>query len=239
MLEEAFLEGLLIVIGNERVEELRAAILELVDIELERLGIAHDDGAVIVVVRALVLLTLPADAGHPDEVHVLVEQVHDVTVRQLGRIAGVLGRHGLDAGLVGLLRGGVREHHAIAQMREEAVPERVVLVHVECARNAHRAVLGGLLDKRFAVEEQLVLVREEIGHFLGRLLDAGAALATVTRDEAAMLARLLVDAEVVDGEQAVVLAASAAHRRVLDLELVDLRRTQQRGLRARRAIACQ
>ena len=99
--------------------------------------------------------------------------------------------------------------------------------------------LAALLDERLAVEEQLVLVREEIGHFLGRLLDAGAALATVARDEAAMLARLLVNAEVVDGEQAVVLAASAAHGRVLDLELVDLLGAQQRRPRSRRAIACQ
>ena len=103
MLEEALLEGLLVVIGNEWVEELRAAVLELVDVELEGLGVAHDDGAVVMVVRALVLLTLPADAGHPNEVHVLVEQVHDMPVGELGRIAGVFRGHGLDAGLVGLL----------------------------------------------------------------------------------------------------------------------------------------
>ena len=69
----------------------------------KRRGVAHDDGAVVMVVRALVLLTLPADAGHPNEVHVLVEQVHDMPVGELGRIAGVFRGHGLDAGLVGLL----------------------------------------------------------------------------------------------------------------------------------------
>ena len=54
-----------------------------------------------------------------------------------------------------------------------------------------------------------------------------------------MLARRLVNAEVVDGEQAVVLAASAAHRRMLDVEFVDLLGAQQRGLRPRRTIARQ
>ena len=239
MLEEALLEGLLVVIGNEWVEELRAAVLELVDVELESLGVAHDDGTVVMVVCALVLLTLPADAGHPDEVDVLVEQIHDVTVRQLGRIAGVFRGHGLDASLVGLLGGLVRQHHAIAKMREEAVPERIVLVHVERTRNAHGTVLGSLLDERLAVEEQLFLVREEIGNLLGGLLDAGTTLATIAGDEATMLAGLLVNAEVVDGEQAVVLAASATHRRMLDFELVDLLGAQQRRLRARRAITRQ
>lgn len=54
-----------------------------------------------------------------------------------------------------------------------------------------------------------------------------------------MLAGLLVNAEVVDGEQAVVLAAPATHRRMLDFELVDLLGAQQRRLRARRAVTRQ
>ena len=97
VLEQTLLERLFVIVGDERVEEVRAARAQLVDVELERLGIAHDDRAVVVVVRARVFLTLPADARHPDEVDVALEKVHDVPVRKLGRIARVFGRHRLDA----------------------------------------------------------------------------------------------------------------------------------------------
>ena len=97
VLKQTLLERLFVIVGDERVEEVRAARAQLVDVELERLGIAHDDRAVVVVVRARVFLTLPADARHPDEVDVALEKVHDVPVRKFGRIARVFGRHRLDA----------------------------------------------------------------------------------------------------------------------------------------------
>ena len=120
VLVQALLEGFLVVVGDERVEEVRAARAQLVDVELERLGIAHDDRAVVVVVRARVLLALPADARHPDEVYVALEQVHDVTVRELGRVARVFGRHRLDARLEGRLRGRLGQLDTVAELREEA-----------------------------------------------------------------------------------------------------------------------
>ena len=213
--EQALLQVLLLIVGQPRVQELRVRGAQLVDVEAQRLGVACHDGAVEMVAGALVLLALPLAAGEPDEVGVLVQQVHDVAVRELRRVAHALRRHGLDAGLIGFLRGRVREHHAPAQLREESEPERVVLVHVQRARNAHGAARRILLrQRRVVVEQALGLVLEQVGDLVGlrRLAKrAGALLAAIARDEAAMLARCLVDAEVVDGEQAVVRARLAAH----------------------------
>ena len=199
-LVEASLELALLVVRNERVKKLDlGALAQLVDVELQGLRVAHDDGAVVVVGSLLVLLALPADAGHPDEVRVLGDEVHDVAVAKLGRVADGLGGHGLDAGLVGLAVGLVGENDAEAQLGEERVPERVVLVHVEGARNAHGAAGGLLLGEHRTVKEQLVLVLKQVGGVvLGALAGARALLAAVARDEAVALA------EVVDGQQAVV-----------------------------------
>ena len=224
-LVQATLELALLVVRDERVKELDlGALAKLVDVELERLRVAHDDGAVVVVGSLLVLLALPADAGHPDEVRVLSDEVHDVAVAELGRVADGLGGHGLDAGLVGLAVGLVGENDAEAQLGEERVPERIVLVHVEGARNAHGAAGGLLLGEHRAVKEQLVLVLKQVGGVaLGALAGARALLAAVARDEAVPLAK------VVDGQQAVVGAATAVDVGVLDLQVVDLLAGEQAG----------
>ena len=181
------------------------------------------------VARALVLLPLPLAAREPDEVGTLVQQVHDVAVRELRRVAHALARHGLDARLVGLLRGRVGQHHAEAQLREEREPERVVLVHVERARNAHVAARGDLGRKGLVAEQTLALVLVEVRHVLGGIERARALLAAVARDEAAVLARGLVDAEVVHREQAVVAARLAAHGPVRGGQRLDLLQGEQGG----------
>ena len=210
--EQTLLEVLLLVVGQPRREQLHVGGAQLVDVEAQRLGVAGHDGAVEVVARTLVLLALPLAAREPDEVGGLVQQIHDVTVAELRRIAHRFGRHGLDARLVGLLRGRVGQHHAPAELREEREPERVVLVLVERARDAHAAARGGAGRKRLVAEQALALVLVEVRHRGLALVErARALLAAVSRDEATVFARGLVHAEVVDGEQAVVLARLAAH----------------------------
>ena len=102
-LVQAALELGLIVIGHKWVQELDILLANLVDIERQRRGVAHDDGAVIAVACRRILLALPAHARHPDEVDVTVDEVHHMAVAHLCRVAHALGRHGLDARLVGLL----------------------------------------------------------------------------------------------------------------------------------------
>ena len=102
-LVQAALELGLVVIGHKRVQELDVLLADLVDVERQRRGVAHDDGAVIAVAGGRILLALPAHARHPDEVDITVDEIHHMAVAHLGRIAHALGRHGLDARLVGLL----------------------------------------------------------------------------------------------------------------------------------------
>ena len=78
--EQALLEVLLLVVGQPWGEQLHVGRAQLVDVEAQRLGVAGHDGAVEVVARALVLLALPLAAREPDEVGMLVQQVHDVAV---------------------------------------------------------------------------------------------------------------------------------------------------------------
>ena len=141
-LVQAALELDLVMVGHERVHELNVVLGDGVDVQAQGRGVAHHDGAVVAVSRRGVLLALPTHAGHPNEIRVLGDEVHHMAVGELGRIAHALARHGLDAALVGRLVGVVGEHHRKAQPREERMPERIVLVHVERTRNAHRAARG-------------------------------------------------------------------------------------------------
>ena len=127
-----------------------------------------------------------------------------MAVAHLCRVAHALGRHGLDARLVGLFARLVGQLHAKAQARKERVPEGVVLVHVECARDTHGAARGLVGTQDLAVKEQLVFLFEKVGGLSLLLFVAGALLAAVAGNEAPTAAK------VVDGKLAVVGAATAA-----------------------------
>lgn len=114
-LVQTALELGLVVIGHKRVQELDVLLANLVDIERQRRGVAHDDGAVIAVAGRRILLALPAHARHPNKVDIAVDEVHNVAVAHFCRVAHALGRHGLDARLVGLLARLVGQLHAKAQ----------------------------------------------------------------------------------------------------------------------------
>ena len=191
-------------IGHKRVQELDVLLADLVDVERQRRGVAHDDGAVIAVAGGRILLALPAHARHPDEVDVTVDEVHHVAVAHLGRVAHTLGRHGLDARLVGLFARLIGQLHTKAQARKERMPEGVVLVHVECARDTHGAARGLVGAQHLAVKEQLVFLFEEVGGLGLLLFVTGALLAAVAGNEAPAAAK------VVDGKLAVVRATAAA-----------------------------
>ena len=132
-------ELVFLIVRNERSHVLDGRIGEFVHVETQRLRIAHDNWAVIVVGCGVVLLALPTNAWHPNEIWVLGQQVHDVAVRKLCRIASGLGRHGLDAHVVRLCGGLVGQNDREAQLSKECVPERIVLVHVQRTRNANGA----------------------------------------------------------------------------------------------------
>ena len=86
---------------------------------------------------------------------------------------------------------------------EEREPERIVFIHVERTRYAHRATRCRFGGKRFVViEETCGLVLEEVRHLGLDSLGARALLAAIARDEAAMAAGCFIDTEIIHREQA-------------------------------------
>ena len=84
------------------------------------------------------------------------------------------------------------------------MPEGIVLVHVERARDANGAARGFVGAQHLAVKEQLVFLFEEVGGLGLLLFVASTLLAAVAGNEAPAAAK------VVDGKLAVVGAATAA-----------------------------
>ena len=126
-----------------------------------------------------------------------------MAVHQLGRVADVFGGDGFDAGLEQLVGAAAGDHHLEAQRGEQREPERVVLVHVEGARDADFATGGGLVGKSAVGEATLVLVVVQVRAVGALLLGVAAAFAAVAGHEARAVG------ERGDGELAVVLAQLA------------------------------
>ena len=112
------------------------------------------------------------------------------------------------------------------------MPEGVVLVHVECARDADGAARGLVGAQNLAVKEQLVFLFEEVGCLGLLLFVAGTLLAAVAGNEAPAAAK------VVDGKLAVVGATAAADMLLCHGEVRDvLSREDGRGAVGAGAIA--
>ena len=112
------------------------------------------------------------------------------------------------------------------------MPEGVVLVHVERARDTHGAARGLVGTQHLAVKQQIVFLFEEIGSLGLLLFVAGTLLAAVTGNEAPAAAK------VVDGKLAVVRATTAADVLLCHGEVRDiLGRKNGRGAIGAGAIA--
>ena len=165
--------------------------------------IVGDDRAVVVVVRVGHEVVLVTDARVEDRLHALVEKPFDVAVHELGRVADVLGGDRFDAGFEQFVAGTAGDHHLEAQRGEQREPERVVLVHVEGARDADFASGGVLVGEAAVGEATLVLVVVQVRTVGAFLLGVAAAFAAVAGHEARAVG------ERGDGELAVVLAQLA------------------------------
>ena len=101
-----FLEPLVVVVRQERMEEPDALLLDdLVHVVGDDLRISRDDRAVIMVRLFFVLDPLVVDARIEDQLVTVPDQRLDVTVDQFGRIAGRIRRDRIHTHLVdGLLR---------------------------------------------------------------------------------------------------------------------------------------
>ena len=204
------------------------SVLQPRQVPFEHLRVERDDRAVEVVVGARGLLGLQRHARVEDRTNPLVEQVLDVAVRELGRVADVLAGDRLHALLEDLVARAARRDDAEPELREDREPERVVLVHVEHARDADVAARGLRVGQPAVSEEPLVLVVEQVRQLrLGRyLLGARATLAAVAGDVPRAVA------EVGDRQPAVVLAQPAGVELRVQAEVVQLFERQRLRLLA-------
>ena len=186
-----------------RVHVAHAVLAQFGHVGADDERIVGHDRAVVVVVRVGHEVLLVAHARVEDGLDALVEQPLDMAVHQLGRIADVFGGDGFDAGLEQLVGAAAGDHHLEAQRGEQREPERVVLVHVEGARDADFATGGGLVGKPAVGEATLVLVVVQVRAVGALLLGVAAAFAAVAGYEARAVG------ERGDGELAVVLAQLA------------------------------
>ena len=165
--------------------------------------VVRDDRAIVVVVGVGHEVLLVAHARVENRLDTLVEQPFDMAVHQLRRITDVLGGDGFDAGFEQFVAGTPGDDDLEAEIGEQGEPERVVLVHVEHARNADFAA-GRLLVGQAAVgEAALVLVVVQVRPVGTLLLRVATAFAPVTGH----VARTVLEGR--DGELAVVLAQLA------------------------------
>ena len=126
---------------------------DLVHVIGDDLRIRGDDRAVIVVLRVLGLQLLIIDTRIKDPLFAHLHQGLDMPMHQLGRIAGCIGGDRIHALLVKLLRRHRRKDYAVAQLRKECKPERIILIQVQhprqCHMSAHRLRFRkGLITKQ-------------------------------------------------------------------------------------------
>ena len=178
-------------------------------------GIVGYHRAIVVVVGVGYQVLFVADARVEDVFHTLVQQPFDVSVHKFGRIANVFGCDGFDASFEQFVRASSGNHHFEAERGEQCEPERIVLVHVEYARNADFAAGCFLVGESAVGEATLVLVIVEVRSIGTLLFRVSASLAAVTGHVTGSVL------EGGDGELAVVLAQLAhvsfgGHRQVVE-----------------------
>jgi hypothetical protein len=111
------------------------------DVRRDKLRIIRDDRAVIVIIRP-VLVEIIRHARIEYRVYSLIHQRLDVAVHELGGVAGRIGRYGiLPLDIERPRRFGGRDDLE-AERREEGIPEREKLIHIERHRYADFAARG-------------------------------------------------------------------------------------------------
>ena len=178
--------------GHERIAEFHFAVRDLLHVIADVFRIGGDDRAVVVVVRRGKLCALIEEGRIENKIHPFFDQPHDVSVSDLGRIAGGLAGNRLYAHLVDPVCRERRENYAEAQLREENSPEGIVLVHVQDTGNTDSASGRLIRGKRMVAEDPAEFVFVEVGHVVLRGFFAQAPLTAVAGDEQALLSGLML-----------------------------------------------
>ena len=226
---EALRHALFVVDGQEWLDKINILFAQDVHVAADVFGIRGDNRAVVVIFGRMLFIDHVVGLARIENLRdALLNEVHDVAVRDFRRITERVRRHGRHAFVIHLGRRLARQLHAVAEIREEREPERIVLVHVQHARNADRAALR-VFERLIVAEETAVLVLVDVRRLvLVRLLAADAAFAAVAREILAAVREFL------HRDQALVAAALAAVRARLHIEMLEFARREQRRLLAPR-----
>ena len=181
--DQSFRQDLLIRKGEERVHEVYGRILEFLDVILDVFRVGSDDRAVIVVDCPLKFLAFVGHTGIENVPHALIEQPLYVTVRKLGRVALGFARDRLDSQFIDLSGGSRREDDLEPELRKESEPERIILEHIEDARDPDASSRS--IFQRFIAEDPLILVIIDIREIVLIFLQSQTLLTAVAGDKTA------------------------------------------------------
>ena len=216
---------LIVVVRQERMIELRSVLLEdLVHVSCDHFRIRGNDRTVVVVWLVLIFYALIVDARIEDLLDSLVHQPLDVSVDHFGRITCRIGRDRLHAALIQRLAGWRRQDNSIPKVREECMPERIVLIHVQDSRDTDDAARCHLFRQWIVIEESLEFICIKVRDLI--IFADGLALAPLTSVSCEESGAVV---EAVYGHHAVVFASVAANVARLDGEFVHLLRRDDGG----------
>ena len=133
-----------------------------VDGTANHIGIAGNNRAVETVQRVFKFFLLEHHHRVKNAVNFFVNQIVNVPVRDFGGIADIFRHDCARAARIHFAGGRVGQLHANAAFGEQRVPEGVIFVHVQRARNAERQPHGGG-GFGVAVEQQVIFEFGQVG----------------------------------------------------------------------------
>ena len=146
LLHEALDHALAVVDRQERLDKADILLTQDIHVDADVLRIGGDNRAVeIICRRARLIVHIVRLAGVENRIDALLDEVDNMPVCELRGIAERVRRNRRHALVEELRRGFARDHDPIAEPVKEREPERIVLVHIERARNADAPAtrLGG------------------------------------------------------------------------------------------------
>ena len=189
---------------EREIEKQEALVAENIHVAAQEFAVVGDNGAVVMVVGG-VFVDVPGQTGIEDGVRTHGDELFDVTVHDLCRVARRIGRDRELSEFVRAAGGVAGNDRREAEIFKNSVPQREQFEHSERHREADHAAFSDRFRNlvRAHREKFVPLVFVQVRHIRIDVFDAETLFALVAGDEA-RAAR-----EGIDGQQAVVRASAA------------------------------
>ena len=228
LLHKPFNHALSVVDRQKWLDKADVLLTQDIHIDADVLRVGRNNRAVeIICRRTRLVLHVVRLTGIEDRVDALFYEVNNVPMRELCGVAERVRRNRRHALIEELRRGFPRNHNPVAELVKEREPERIVLVHIQRARDTD-ASAARLCGRFVVLEYTTVLELVDVRRIVLAFFAADAALTAVAREVALAVRELL------HCDQALVAAFPAAIGAGLHLECTELIRAEQgRPLRTR------